>query len=238
MHKSNSIQPLLFFPIIFLAVYFCAGIFYEPYLVIYVKPFIIPTFMIYAVQSNVKKLSRYYFLFVFFFYLNEISLLFWEDSLHLYRAALIASFFGYSTLAFLGYSSIKNADIQTIPSAYTLIILVLNCIFLFAIIYILASVISDEYVLLVIALNAISTIFLGAIAVLYLGKFGDKKAYFYFFGAFGLIFNDIFAAIGSYFVENMLLNTLDRILHFACFYLIYLFVITSREADEFQLIDT
>jgi hypothetical protein len=237
MDKVFNTKALLFLPIIFLAIYFCAGIFFEPKFVIYVKPFIIPTFMIYAVQSNVKKLSRYYFLFVFFFYLNEVVLLFWEHSLHLYRAALIASFFGYFTLAYLGYRSIKNADIQTVLSGYSLFILVLNCIFLFTIIYILASVISDEYVILIIIFNAISTIVLGAIAVLYLGKFGDKKAYFYFFGAFALIFNDIFAAIGSYFVENVFLNTLDRVLHFACFYLIYLFIVTRRKTEYIQIMD-
>ena len=191
--------------------------------------------MIYAIKSNGQKLSKYYLIFVFFFYLNESLLLLWEHSLQLFRAALIASFCGYFTLAFLGYKSIKNSDIQTVPSGYTLFILGINCVFLLTIIYLLASVITDDYINIIIIFNAISTIILGATAVLYLGKFGDTKAYYYFFGAFALIFNDVFAAVGTYFVGNIFLNSLDRILHFACFYLIFLFVVTKRKKENMPL---
>ena len=229
IYKTNS---FLFLHGTFLVVYFCAGILFEPALVVYIKPLIIPSFMIYAIISNNQKLSKYYFLFIFFFYLNETLLLQWEHSLQLYRAALIASFCGYFTLAFLGYRSIKNADIQIVPSGYTLIILGINCFFLLTIIYLLASVITDEYINVIIIFNAISTIVLGATAVLYLGKFGDKKAYYYFFSAFSLIFSDVFAAIGIYYVDNIFLNTLDRVLHFACFYLVFLFVITVRKKEN------
>jgi hypothetical protein len=52
---------------------------------------------------------------------------------------------------------------------------------------------------------------------------GDLVTVFTFFLAFALIFNDIFAAIGVYFVENIVLNTIDRVLHFIAFYFIYLF---------------
>ena len=229
IYKTNS---FLFLHGTFLVVYFCAGILFKPALVVYIKPFIIPSFMIYAIVSNNQKLSKYYFLFIFFFYLNETLLLQWEHSLQLYRAALIASFCGYFTLAFLGYRSIKNADIQIIPSGYTLIILGINCVFLLTIIYLLASVITDEYINVIIIFNAISTIVLGTTAVLYLGKFGDKKAYYYFFGTFSLIFSDVFAAIGTYYIGNVFLNTLDRVLHFTCFYLVFLFVITVRKKEN------
>ena len=232
MEKIYKTNLLLFLHGTFLVVYFCAGILFEPALVVYIKPLIIPSFMIYAIISNNQKLSKYYFLFIFFFYLNETLLLQWEHSLQLYRAALIASFCGYFTLAFLGYRSIKNTDIQIVPSGYTLIILGINCFFLLTIIYLLASVITDEYINVIIIFNAISTIVLGATAVLYLGKFGDKKAYYYFFSAFSLIFSDVFAAIGIYYVDNIFLNTLDRVLHFACFYLVFLFVITVRKKEN------
>ena len=236
MEKIYKTNLLLFLHGTFLVVYFCAGILFEPALVVYIKPLIIPSFMIYAIISNNQKLSKYYFLFIFFFYLNETLLLQWEHSLQLYRAALIASFCGYFTLAFLGYRSIKNADIQIVPSGYTLIILGINCFFLLTIIYLLASVITDEYINVIIIFNAISTIVLGATAVLYLGKFGDKKAYYYFFSAFSLIFSDVFAAIGIYYVDNIFLNTLDRVLHFACFYLVFLFVITVRKKENEVLV--
>jgi hypothetical protein len=49
-----------------------------------------------------------------------------------------------------------------------------------------------------------------------------------FFGAFALIFNDVFAAITTYYIDDVVLNTFDRVLHFASFYLIYLFAITDK----------
>ncbi|SHG23984.1 hypothetical protein SAMN05444396_106189 [Flavobacterium segetis] len=232
--KQNT---LLLLPIFLLVIYFCAGVFYNPAYVIYIKPLIIPSFLVYAVKSNITNLSKNYFLFVFFFFLQEILLLFWQDSLQFFRAALIASFCCYIALILLGYKSIKNKEIQIFPSGYTLFILGLNCVFLVAIIFILASAISDEFLNIIIIFNAITAILLGATAVTYLGKYGDSKAYYFFFGAFALIFNDVFAAVATYFVQNIFLNALDRILHFTSFYLIYLFMISTKKKVENHTID-
>jgi len=222
-------RSLLFIPFTLILVYFCAGVFYNPALIIYVKPFIIPTFIIYAVVSNFKKLTLNYFLFVVFFYLNEILLLFWEDSVQLFRTALIASFFSYLAVVNLGYNSINTEKLYTLPKGFSLWILVLNVVFLIAILYILMSVIGDSFLNFILIFNAIAALFLGITAVLYLGKFADKKAYYYFFGAFALIFNDIFAAIETYFINNIILNTFDRVLHFTSFFLIYLFIINDKK---------
>lgn len=91
------------------------------------------------------------------------------------------------------------------------------------------SVIDDDYLNIILVFNSIVAVFLGVTAVLYFSKFGDKKAYYYFFGAFALIFNDVFAAIGTYFIQDVVLNTFDRVLHFASFYLIYLFIINDKK---------
>ncbi|MGO4906025.1 hypothetical protein [Flavobacterium sp. W20_MBD1_R3] len=91
------------------------------------------------------------------------------------------------------------------------------------------SAIDDNFLNIILIFNVIVAVFLGVTAVIYLGKFGDKKAYFYFFGAFALIFNDIFAAIGTYFIEDVVLNTFDRVLHFTSFYLIYRFIIIDEK---------
>jgi hypothetical protein len=225
-------KSLLFIPIILLVVYFCAGIFFNPALIIYIKPFIIPTFIIYVVNNNFKKLTLNYFLYVIFFYVNELLILFWDDSVQLSRTALIASFFCYLALVNLGYNSIKTKKLYTVPQGFSLFILAMNCVFLIAILYILMSVIGDSYLNIILIFNAIVAVFLGITAVLYFGKFGDKKAYYYFFGAFALIFNDVFAAIGTYFIQDVVLNTFDRILHFTSFYLIYLFIINDRKKVE------
>jgi hypothetical protein len=225
-------RAILLIPITLLVVYFCAGIFYDPTLVIYIKPLIIPSFLIYALSINFKKLTLIYYLFAVFFYLNETLLLFWEDSVQLFRIALIASFFCYLALVNLGYSSIKTKKLFSIPKGYSLFILAMNAMFLAAILYILTSAISDRYLNVILLFNAVSTVLLGTTAVIYLGKFADKKAYYYFFGVFALIFNDVFAAIGTYFSENAVLNTFDRVLHFTSFYLIYLFIINDKKKVE------
>lgn len=225
-------RSLILIPIILLIVYFCAGIFFNPDLVVYIKPLIIPTFIIYVLKNNFEKLTLNYFLYVIFFYLNELFLLFWEDSIQLFVSALIASFFCYLALINLGYNSIKTEKFYTVPKGITLFIFALNCLFLIAILFIITTTIGKSYLNIVIVFNAIVTVVLGAVAVLYLGKFADKKAYYYFFGAFALIFNDVFAAIGTYFIDNVVINTFDRVLHFTSFYLIYLFIVNDKKKVE------
>ncbi len=222
-------RSLLLIPIALLAIYFSAGIFFDSTLVVYVKPLIIPTFMVYAAATNFKKLKVNYILFVLFFYANEVLLLFYEDSVQLFRIAMVVSFFCYCALFSLGYNSLKDKNLYTLPTGFSLFIFVLNCIFLLIILYLIISAIGDIYLDTIIVFNATITVFLGATAVLYLAKYGDKKAYYYFFGALALIFNDVFAAIGTYFINHIVLNTFDRVLHFMSFYLIYLFFISDKK---------
>jgi hypothetical protein len=42
-----------------------------------------------------------------------------------------------------------------------------------------------------------------------------------------------FAAIGTYFIQDVVLNTFDRVLHFTSFYLIYLFIINDKRLKIF-----
>ena len=235
---KNIKSALLFILGILLIVYYCAGLFYDPALVIYIKPLIIPTFLIYAIATNYEKLTLNYYLFVGLFFLNEVLILFWVNSLELFSLALIASFFCYLSLLNLGYSSIKTVKIFTAPKGFTLFIFALNFFFLSGILYILISAITEVYLDVILVFNAIVAVFLGITAVLYLGKFANQKAYYYFFGAFALIFNDVFAAIGTYVVDNVVLNTFDRALHFTSFFLIYLFVISDKKKVENLLTDS
>lgn len=232
MDTINIKRSLLFIPLPLLVVYFCAGVFFSPALVIYIKPFIIPTFIIYMLNNNFKKLTLNYYLYAILFYINELLLLFWEDSVQLYRIALIASFFCYLALVNLGYNSIKTEKLYTVPKGISLFIFAINCLLLAAMLNVLISAVGDSYLNIIMIFNGIVALFLGATAVLYLAKFTDRKAYYYFFGAFALIFNDVFAAITTYYIDDVVLNTFDRVLHFASFYLIYLFAITDKKKVE------
>ncbi|WP_338648566.1 hypothetical protein V5J73_07110 [Flavobacterium sp. KS-LB2] len=232
MKRTLIKRVLLTITVVLLIVYYCVGILFDPSIVIFIKPFIIPSFIAYVVTTDPKKLTLNYILFVSFFYIYQFLILFWEDSPQLFRAAMVASFFSYLSLISLGYRSIKSRKLFTLPSGFSLFILLLNCLFLLLILYILISTIGDQYLNIILVFNGIITLFLGATAVLYLSKFGDKKAYYYFFGSFALIFNDVFAAIGTYFLNNIVLNSLDRILHFGSFYLIYLFIAHKKKVDN------
>lgn len=232
MKRTIIKRVLLTITVVLLIVYYCVGILFDPSIVIFIKPFIIPSFIAYVITTDPKKLTLNYILFVSFFYIYQFLILFWEDSPQLFRAAMVASFFSYLSLISLGYRSIKSRKLFTLPSGFSLFILLLNCLFLLLILYILISTIGDQYLNIILVFNGIITLFLGATAVLYLSKFGDKKAYYYFFGSFALIFNDVFAAIGTYFLNNIVLNSLDRILHFGSFYLIYLFIAHKKKVDN------
>ena len=237
MKLQVTTNALLLLSISLLAVYFGIGIFFDLALVLYIKPCIIPSFMLYVVAKHFDKLTLNYLLFVLFFYCNEVLLLYYENSVHLFRAAMIASFFCYLALVTLGYNSIKARKIYTFPKGYTLFIFIINAAFLLAILYILTSAIGDIYLDIIIICNALLTIFLSATAVLYLAKFANKKAYYYFFGSFALIFNDVFAAIGTYFIDHVVLNTFDRVLHYTSFYLIYLFVVKDKKKAKNLITD-
>lgn len=232
MKRTIFKKVLLSITVVLLIVYYCAGILFDPNIVLFVKPFIIPSFIGYVVLNDPKKLTLNYILFVTFFYLYQLLILFWEDSSYALRAAMAASFFSYLSLISLGYNSIKRSKLFKLPTGFTLFILLLNCLFLLLILYILISSIGDQYLNIILVFNGIITLFLGATVVLYLSKFGDQKAYYYFFGSFALIFNDVFAAIGTYFLNNIVLNSLDRILHFGSFYLIYLFVAHKKKVGN------
>jgi hypothetical protein len=54
---SSNIKIIISNTVTLLVVYFCAGIFFNPALVIYIKPFIIPTFIIYVLNNNFNKLT-------------------------------------------------------------------------------------------------------------------------------------------------------------------------------------
>jgi hypothetical protein len=144
----------------------------------------------------------------------------------------VASFFCYLSLINLGYKSLKNKNLYTIPKGYTLFILLLNCLLLALILYILISAIGDIYLNIILIFNAVVAVLLGITAVLFLGRFSNRNAFYYFFGSFALLFNDIFAAIVTYFIDNPVLNTIDRILHYTSFILIYFFIISRKKEVE------
>jgi hypothetical protein len=60
-------------------------------------------------------------------------------------------------------------------------------------------------------------------------------AFYFFFWRFALIFNDIFAAIGVYFVENIVLNTIDRVLHLSLFILFISLYFTRKRLDNLEI---
>jgi hypothetical protein len=67
----------------------------------------------------------------------------------------------------------------------------MNCVFLIAILYILMSVIGDNFLNIILVFNSIVAVFLGY-SCLYFGNLVTKKSILLLFGAFALIFNDVF----------------------------------------------
>lgn len=215
--------------LLFFVAYFSVGIVLNENSVVYAKPFIIPLFVFYVWLKHRKKLPTLFYWFSFFFYVNEVLLLFWQHSNLIYELALIVSFCGYICLCYMGYLSVRKQKISSFSKGYKLLIVLINCMFLLSVFYFLKSIIPEKSLGIIIFFNSLSAISLGVIAVLYLSKVTSKKSYYYFFGAFCLIINDVFAAIGTYYFDDVILNTLDRVLHFSAFYLIYKFVSISKK---------
>ncbi len=228
----DSKKLLLIFPIALLIAYFGAAIFYEPKYIFFIKPFIIPSFMVYAILANYKKLNLKFYLFVLFLYIGEIIMLFGYQYIPALRIGLLSYLLCYISLILLASEFVKKNQILSVFKGFTLFVFVLNCIFLVAILYILIISIDDVLTNFIIVLNTISAVVLAIVAVLYLSNDNKSKAFLFFFGACALIINDIFSALESYYLESMVLNTIERLLHFAAFYLIYLSVIQDNYTEK------
>lgn len=148
------------------------------------------------------------------------------------RIGLLSYLLCYISLILLASEFVKKNQILSVFKGFTLFVFVLNCIFLVAILYILIISIDDVLTNFIIVLNTISAVVLAIVAVLYLSNDNKSKAFLFFFGACALIINDIFSALESYYLESMVLNTIERLLHFAAFYLIYLSVIQDNYTEK------
>jgi hypothetical protein len=94
MDSSNIKKSVI--PVTLLVVYFVLN-FFNPALVIYIK-FYYSTFIIYVLNNNFNKLTLSY-LYVLFLSKRAFNSV-WEDSVHLSRTALVASFLLFSTSEF------------------------------------------------------------------------------------------------------------------------------------------
>ncbi len=217
----NSKKLLLIFPILFLLVYFGAGIFYDAKLTIFIKPLIVPSFMVYAMVNHCEKISLNFYLFALFFYIGETFILVDYKNVTIMRFALLSYLFCYISLIVLANDFVLKIKLFKLLNGLTLIIFIINVFFLGCILYLILISVQDFLTNIIIILNAISALFLGIVAVLILGESNKIKSYLYFFGSFALIFNDVFSALETYYLESVILNTIDRILHFLAFGLIY-----------------
>lgn len=195
----------------------------------YTKLLIIPIFILYAFSENRQKLSINYLCFVAFFYLGETFLLYHEGRPIFYVLALTLYFLSYLTLAILAFPYLKSLKLLNYVKTNTIFIFVLICCFLGIVISIIFKNISTIYLNLIILLNAIAALLLIITTLIYLRIEFTKKSIYYFFGSFSIFFSDTISALVVYFMDDIILNFMERILHFLGFFLIYLFQIQERQ---------
>lgn len=228
----NSNKLILILPLLLFLIYFGAGIFYDAKYVIYIKPFILPSFMMYAAITHADKMTIQFYFFVLFLYIGDMLILFGYNYLVPLQIALISKFLCYIMLVFLGKEAISTNTIRTIFSGFTLIIFLLNCVLFFAIVLILLDLIDNVITDVIIVFNSVAAVILGIIAALYLSRDSTFKVFLYFFASYALILGDILGALESYYFESIVLNTADRLLHFVAFYLIYMFCIQANSRTK------
>ncbi len=220
----NFKKPISIFLISLMIAYFIGVFGFSSNFWIYLKPILIPVFLVYAAVHNQKLLSTKYLIFVLFFYLSEITMLYSEKFPDLLKFSLILSFCSYMALINLAYPLIKKYNVRELVKFSTFFVIFVNLFILFYIVTILLDAIYDKYVDVLVIFNAISAVLLILASVILLTINNNLKNLYYFFGAFFLLFSDIFSALVAYYFDNITLNFLERLLHFAGFYLIYLFL--------------
>jgi hypothetical protein len=212
-----------------LLLYFGASFLYDPKYVIFIKPLIIPLFILYICFDSKLILNKGYYYFVAFFYLGETAMLFLEYSNFFMRTALLLYLFSYLSLVLIAFPFIKHTNFKKTLRGYTLFVVLLNSFFLVLIVFILIEAIPDEFVDFLVLLNALVALMLIITSVLYLCAKNNKKAVLFFFGSISIVFSDIFAALSVYYLDYFALNYIERILHFFGFLLIYLFIIENKK---------
>lgn len=224
---------ILTFLLAIVAAYLCA-IFFLPgsNYTFYLKPFIIPFFMVYAILKNGWVFPKRYFFFVFFFYLGQIFMLFSDYSITILQLALVFYIMFYFALINLSIPLITSTHLKKIFTGVTLFVILLNASFLVLIVYIIFEKTSDTIMNLITIGNAISALLLMIFAVVYLSITTSNKSFLYFLGSISLILSDVFSAVNFYYLYVFGLNVLDIIMHFVGFYLIYLFIIEKVKPDE------
>lgn len=221
--------------IVILLVYFSASFLYDQHYVLYIKPLIIPIFLTYAFIASNYQLSLRYIAFVLLFYLGDATLLYMEVYPSLYIVGLLFYFFAYIFLLFLVLPFINSTSILKEIRPYSLFTFILIVCLLVFILDIIFDSESDIILHLVIVLNAISAILLAIFAFIYIKQLFFRKSILYFFGSFTLFFSDVLSALQVYYLEDFIINFIQRIFHFLGFYLIYLFYIENAVKKEVEL---
>ena len=225
MNFKNLLIGLL---IILLLTYFSASFLYDPRWAIFVKPFIIPTFFSIIFFYSKLPISQNYLYFILFFYSSELSLLFIDNYSFLYHIALLFSFVSYLFLINLSYIYIKALDLLYQIKPYELFVFTLTIGVLIYLLNLIFEVEQDIFIFILVILNAISAISLFVVAFLFIKEVFNKKSGYYFFGVMAIFFSDLMSAFNVYFIDDFVLNLMERFLHFLGFYLIYLFFIEKN----------
>lgn len=224
----NLKNLLIGFLVILLLTYFSASFLYDPKWVIFVKPFIIPTFFSIIYFYSKLPISKNYLYFILFFYLSELSLLFMDNYSFLYHIGLLFSFISYLFLISLSYIYIKALDLLYEIKPYELFVFTLTIGVLIYLLNLIFEVEQDMLIFIMVILNSISAISLIVVAFLFIKEVFNKKSGYYFFGVMTIFFSDLMSAFNVYFLDDFMLNLMERFLHFLGFYLIYLFFIKKN----------
>ena len=198
----------------------------------YIKPLLIPVFLVYTVINQEFVFSKRYLFFAFLFYTGHILMLFSDYSNMILQLALVFYLMFYFALINLPLALIKKTNYKKIFTLTTILIFLINAIFLSLIVYVIFESTTDTIINFLSVFNAIFALILIITAVVYLSIDANKKSIFYFFGAISIILSDVFAALNVYYFNSFGLNMLDLILQLVGFYLIYLFSIEKVQPDE------
>lgn len=221
-------KVLILFPIIFLILYFGIDLFVDIKYLYFIKPLIIPSFIVFSIANFSNKVTKNFYLFSISFYVAELLILFSGTNPKFINYGLLVDLFVYSVAINFISNFLKILHFESFYKKYLILTAALNCMFLGLTVYVLRTSITDTITNYIIILNAILAALLGIIAVLFLNQNINKSALYYFFGVFSMLLSDIIGALSVFHLDIFIVGFVGRLLHFASFFFFFLFVINNK----------
>ncbi|GAA0871268.1 hypothetical protein GCM10009117_04140 [Gangjinia marincola] len=215
--------------------YFSCGILIPSENYLFFKPWITPLIFIYFYTPKHYNFTIHFLLLFIFIYIGELCFSLYNIA-YFTEVGVVAYFFSYSILAYLGLSRLKTSIYQGFTTVYLILVFLISAVYLYKLVVIIqdddqTSLFTEYFVYL----NALAALTLIVVAGRYIYQYNDLKSILYFLIALGFIMSDVISAIVTYYYNSFTLNLFDRIFHYLAVFLIYFYMISEHDTKSLSV---